>query len=140
MVIHYCPELSLKKIVYYSMTFGGKYALGMKLYAMNVVLAMSQGHYFAIIRPCSYLKYIGHTVACHNPTVITSHHYTLWQASEYIVVAQLGAFGLHSMVYILQILKACAKHLAYSLMSQAYAKNGFLAGIRAYYIKQLSCF
>ena len=133
-------DLSLKKIVDYSITFGCKYTFGMKLYTMNVVLSMTQSHYLSIIRHGSHLKNVGHTVSCYHPTVVASHHHTLGQSSEDVVVAKLCAFGLHSMIHILEVFESCSKHLAYGLMAKTHTKNGFLAGISAYHIKQKSCF
>lgn len=124
----------------YCFSYFRKHAFRVVLNASDVIFPVAERHDIAFITGAGNLQACGEVVSVHNPRVVTSHLYGFVQTLKDIVICtDMGRSG-YSVEDAAQVGKLAAKDFSYGLMPQAYAKDGFLAGIGADNIKQQTGF
>lgn len=132
--------LKFKPISNHGCPFGREHALGMELYAVDVVLLVLQGHDLPLVALGGYLQALGETLFGHHPRVVASHGDALGQPRKDGVVAKLRALGGHAVKHVAEVGEPSAKHLADGLMAQAHAEHGLASSIRPYHVEQETSF
>ena len=111
-------------------------AFGVILNASDVVLTMSEGHDETLITHTRHFEAVGEIVGINYPRVIAAYFKLLAESLEEIVVGNRSRWCCHAVEYRTEVCKAAAETFAYSLMSEAHAKDWLFSGIGLYYIEQ----
>ena len=118
------------------LAIGGEYTLRVELNAAYVECLMLQGHNLSLVALGRDFKAIGEVFLRNHPRMVAAYGKFLRDTREKGIVACKMAGRSHTVEDVAQVLKLTTKGLADSLMTEANAQNGLLAGICANDIEQ----
>ena len=105
----YWTKLQLQPVLNHGAAFGGEYAFGVELYAVDVHGAMAEGHDLTFVADGGYLQALGELLAADYPRVVAAHGDALGEACEDGVDAHLGAFSGYAMENVGEVLQLSAE-------------------------------